>query len=707
MNLFPHLMAAPTIAQAAGAAGVTLLAPGAALTAAAVAFPVLLAFYFLKLRRRPVRVSSTLLWERAARDLEVNAPFRMIRPSLLLLLQALALGLLCAALGRPTIAGGWAPTGRVAILIDRSASMSARDGVGQRGSLMPDGSAMSRLDEAKRRARELVDRLDLASGGTRAVVIEFAASARVVAPMSADRSALLRAIEGVTPSDQRGRLAPALALARAFAPAGGDAPGSEAPSRRERMTLALFSDGSFEDESESLGVDLGSAARRLERVGPAMSDPPADWRNLGLTALAARRDEDDPAIARVFLRAIRAGAGEGPARIVFRVNGETARALEVAIPPGPDGGRRAEEQASVDLSAPGRALIEARIVTDDLLGSDDAASLLIEAPGGPGVMVVAPADETTGSARADPALVEALEAIDGATVRVISVQAWEADPSAADLVVFDRVEARTLPRGASLHLGAGAPALGVRVVRAGADGEAGAGVTRALAWRRDHPLLRHVSLDGLFIGGRVSVEAPAGSGAEALASGPHGPLLLSVERAGVRRALAAFDTTRTFWWTTPAFGVFLTNASDWLTGLGAAAGARSFRTDEAITLRAEPGADVVRVEGPTSVDAPVSEADGVRRASVGALERAGVYRAIGAVERERLVPVNVLDGGESALATSERAAGFETAASAAASGPGARAVDADARREIWHWLVLAALALLCAEWWLYAWRSRV
>ncbi len=58
----------------------------AGLIAAALTVPVLLLFYFLKLRRRQVRVSSTLLWANAMQDMQVNTPFRWLRVTLLLIL---------------------------------------------------------------------------------------------------------------------------------------------------------------------------------------------------------------------------------------------------------------------------------------------------------------------------------------------------------------------------------------------------------------------------------------------------------------------------------------------------------------------------------------------------------------------------------------------------------------------------------------------
>src|SRR5256714_12278961 len=123
----------------------SFLNPWAAAAAAAIAVPTLLVLYFLKLRRRELPVSSTILWRKAIQDLQVNAPFQRLRRNLLLFLQLLLLLLLALALSRPV--SNYTPgAGKTSvILIDRSASMAARDVNGK-----------SRLDEAKRRAKDLV-----------------------------------------------------------------------------------------------------------------------------------------------------------------------------------------------------------------------------------------------------------------------------------------------------------------------------------------------------------------------------------------------------------------------------------------------------------------------------------------------------------------------------------------------------------------------
>src|SRR5689334_12044358 len=131
------------------------LSPLTGVIAAAVAVPALLVLYFLKLRRREMEVSSTLLWKKAIQDLQVNAPFQKLRRNLLLILQLALLLALCLALSRP-VANYTPGAGRTSvILIDRSASMSTRDIDGR-----------TRLDEAKRRAKEIISSMGRNSSAT-------------------------------------------------------------------------------------------------------------------------------------------------------------------------------------------------------------------------------------------------------------------------------------------------------------------------------------------------------------------------------------------------------------------------------------------------------------------------------------------------------------------------------------------------------------
>ena len=77
----------------------TFLNPAAFLLLLAI--PVVVLFHLLKIRRQQVVVSSTLLWVDRPRELRASAPFRQLKPNLLLLLQILSILALALALARP------------------------------------------------------------------------------------------------------------------------------------------------------------------------------------------------------------------------------------------------------------------------------------------------------------------------------------------------------------------------------------------------------------------------------------------------------------------------------------------------------------------------------------------------------------------------------------------------------------------------------
>src|SRR5260370_34853185 len=100
----------------------SFLAP-AALALSALAIPIIL-LYMLRLRRRDIPVSSTMLWQQLLRDREANAPWQRLKRNLLMLLQLLILAALVIALARPFIAVPTVTSGRTVLLIDASASLN-------------------------------------------------------------------------------------------------------------------------------------------------------------------------------------------------------------------------------------------------------------------------------------------------------------------------------------------------------------------------------------------------------------------------------------------------------------------------------------------------------------------------------------------------------------------------------------------------------
>lgn len=87
----------------------------------------LLILYLLKRKRREVQVPSILLWKQAIEDAKANTPFQKLRSSLLLLLQILILVLVTSILSRPHFLQTSQPSSRWILVMDLSASMSAKD----------------------------------------------------------------------------------------------------------------------------------------------------------------------------------------------------------------------------------------------------------------------------------------------------------------------------------------------------------------------------------------------------------------------------------------------------------------------------------------------------------------------------------------------------------------------------------------------------
>ena len=101
------------------------LAPIAGLIAGAIGIGAVLLLYMLKLRRRPVSVSSTLLWKRAVKDMEGNVPWQRVSPGMLLWLHLLIVILMSLAIARPVFDDALGDNQRVYLVIDTTASMNA------------------------------------------------------------------------------------------------------------------------------------------------------------------------------------------------------------------------------------------------------------------------------------------------------------------------------------------------------------------------------------------------------------------------------------------------------------------------------------------------------------------------------------------------------------------------------------------------------
>ncbi|MEO1007909.1 MAG: VWA domain-containing protein [Planctomycetota bacterium] len=697
----------------------TWLTPALAGIAAAIAIPSLLLLYFLKLRRRDVEISSTLLWKKAVQDLQANAPFQKLRRNILLLLQLLALAAVLIALAQPQFEGERATRGRHAIIIDRGASMRTLDGIDGDG--LP---GVTRLEEAKRRAIELVESLrepGILSGfggdssADEAMVVAFDNTAEVVQPFTSDRSLLRAAIESIEPSDARSLIDEPLRLVRAQAP------------RRTRVderdggivelppdsvgTIHVYSDGGVEGGGE---VDL-----HPEDVIEYVAIGDEDAGNVGITAIDAKRQLRTPEEVSILVGLQSTAMAERTVAVELLIDGVSAAARSVTLPPAEmrstsDEFGRAQERLSpatggleFRIERARGATIEARIadgsgLAPDAFDRDDRAWVVL-----PGAKRLRLALVTRGNLF----LREGLGALPVERVEVFTPEGFAGirDPFARfDAVVLDgwlpeppEAAPFGLPQGGWLVFDA---------VPAGPEGltDLGAtGPTEIVDWFRDHPTLRGLTLSGVSIFEGRPVELPEGGAGTVIASTSEGPAIVALDSARTRVVCVPWSVAESTWGLDPSFIVFLGQAVRYVAEGGPGDALRASRPGDTrieVLPRGVESAQLVKPDG-ERLAIPV---DPTGRAVVGSLADAGLYalrwdgppgpadESVDGDARRRFA-VSLLDGGESNI----RTAATLTIRANEIEGATAGGAAARAPKPVWPWLLVGALAILMVEWYVY------
>jgi len=663
------------------------LNPLPALLAAAVAIPALLVLYFLKLRRRPMDVPSTLLWRKAIQDLQVNAPFQRLRRNLLLLLQLALLILLLLALSRP-VTNYRPPAGKATvILIDRSGSMSATDIDGH-----------SRLDEAKRRAKELVDSM---GRGATAVVIEFDDSARTVQPWTSDTAALRVAIDSITPSDRRTRLKLAYQLAEGETNFN---PDQLRASDADRPDIRLFSDGRVLDDTTELSV-RGNLV--FEKIGTD------DAHNVGIVALDARRNYDRPTQVQVFARLANFGPDPVEAPVQLSVDGEVVgvqggQTRNTYLLPErwsadqrdayeKQGGRPAVDSVEFQLDLANAAVVKLEQMQKegDKLAADDVAMVVVPPPKTLAVCLV-----TAGNYF----LERAVNSLGLQEPVVMAPPDYERQlPTKFDVIIFDRYTPKKLPAvGNFLYFLDGPhadlpPELKVKVAKDDAGKPIVLEDVGVLDWDRDHPILHGLAMSKLYVAEAAKLEVP--DEAQVLLDGLKGPLMVLYRQGQGTHLIVAFDLLQSNWPLKVSFPIFLQNAMQYL-ALGSDMNVRrSYEPGESPIIpranlqKLDPTLKKIRLTGPQgSMDVAIPPTGDF---ALPALERVGLYSTDPPIPQYEQMAVNLLDANESNLMPSDKPPGDVNA-------PIEEVKDTRARLELWWWIaVCEALPLLMIEWWVY------
>jgi hypothetical protein len=636
----------------------------------------ILSFYFLKVRRKPVLVPSTYLWRRTIQDQRVNALWQRLRRSLLLLLQLLAVLAAAIALVRPTWSGSILRGGRYVFLIDNSASMSASD------------VSPSRLEEAKRRVLELIDKM---GSGDAAMVISFADQARIDQAFTENREQLRRAVREIKPTNRTTSLDEALriCLRQGGASTGTDDqpagdPNAVASDQPEPPQLFIVSDGRFTPPA-----DLAVAQPRATfiPVGGATS------KNLGVLGLVVERSGIGTRKTQALAKVRNFSSEAKEVDLELRIGDRLADARRVSLEPAQ------QKDIVFTLADAGDGLWQVKLSTKDELPVDDMAWAVLAPPRVARGLVVSTGNRYLSAALATD------EAKHWTTVRyepptfltsvdyktLVEAGAW-------DWILFDRSKPPASPNCSAVYLGALPPGDGWK---SGPKID----LPPIIDVARTHPLFENVALGQVLIAEAAPPVGP--SGAQTLVESDQGALAVVAPRGAFEDLVLGFSLTAadgaplTNWPLVDGAGFeqFILNFLQYFGRAGSAQIAASVRPGRPFRFRLDGGATEARVIAPDGIAKTLGRSDSGDFAYYDT-SLVGPYVIEVEGKRRQTFCVNLFDAGESQTGVGEQPA----LQSGEVKIVGNTRWEST-RLEGWRPFLWLMLALLVVEWYIYGRRA--
>ena len=529
----------------------TFLSPWLGGIAAMIAIPTLILLYFLKLRRRSMEVSTTLLWKKSIEDLQANAPFQKLRKNILLLLQLIALALILLALAQPVLDSALPPPPRSIIMIDRSASMGATDETNS------DGDPEMRIEKAKREALAFIDAMSSGAGtgslgaifggssADEAMVMAFDGDAEVIQPFTSSKALLRTAIDGIEAGESTTRIEPAAKTAEPFAASKTIAGEGDALSTVQGVPIILWSDGGLAD---SAAAQLPSGLTiDYRRVGT--DDAP----NLAITSMQAQRVFERQNEIEVFVAVQNSDKVEREVDVEFGIDGIVSRVRRVTLPARTSPNEPGVGGVVFKLTRSDAAVLSATLVVPeggrDALAADNVAWATLAPARRMTVAMVGPTSVFTRNV---------LESMPLAALDQLTPEEFAAELSSPtkshEVYVVNRWPESGLPDGPLvgrfLSLGVLPPGADIEVVDAGDE----TSVSALVRWERDHPALRYVDFDPTRMLGAPILSH--GDQVDVLGTGTEGPLLFEINSAGARAIVVGFNLINSTWpreWSFPLF----------------------------------------------------------------------------------------------------------------------------------------------------------
>lgn len=655
--------------------------------------PAIFALYFLKLKRQPLEVPSTYLWTKVIEDLHVNSIWQRLRQNLLLFLQLLLVALAILALLRPGWQGESLSGRKFIFLVDRSASMSSTDG---------DGDA-TRLDTAKKRIATLIDQMD---SDMSAMIIAYDDEPDVVQEFTDNRRLLREALDRIEPTAKPTNIRGALELASGFANperVSIEEGGAEFDATvQEPVELYVFSDGRFGPVE---GFSLGNLNAKYLPLGSLEAN------NLAITAFNTRRNDSRPEDRQAFVQVANFSDKPQTGTVQLFLDGQLRDAAELTIPDGDVVG------TTFNLGDAPTGKLEARLdppaELKDRLNLDNRGFAVLDPQKQSRILLVTPGNNalelalTTGRAKR-------LGKVDKVATDAIGTPDFKQrmESETYDLVIFDQcapAKPEEMPLANTLFIGRVPPLPGWTEK----SSQEKVGAPQIIDWQRSHPLLNLVELGNVGVVDSLIVRPP--SGGKVLVDSTKGPIMAIAPRDGYEDAVLGFEIVgknklgeveaNTNWPRHYSFPNFCLNVFQYLGGASADGQNEVIRPGEPAEIDLPETKDALTVVLPDgskrAIDSPEAgklvfhETDQPGSYEVKAGGNVLARFSVNLFDREESdVRLRARQDGEKGLQEVESLSiGYVDVAAESPSSP--------VRKELWTALLLAALAVLVFEWYIY------
>ena len=668
--------------------------------------------YIIKMRRRRFEVPFSSLWKRVLDQRDANSLFKQLKRLLSLALALAILALIFVAMLGPTMGLRDHRARTVVILLDASASMKATDGD-------VDRAGVTRMARAREKAQALIDSL---GGGDLAMVMRVDGQATPLSRFEADRPMLRKIVAGVEAADTPADLPRALSAA------------ADALRGRQQPMIVIVSDGAYaqqERDRVSWGPaaevtaaaaaaappevtdDDGTSARRksFEQAQLATIDLTgidvhylgvgSRTDNVGIVAFNVRRYIANKAAYEVFIEVQNFGT-EPAHRQLALLNGETA----IEVKP-------------IDL-APGQRLRE---IVRELPGGDSRLRATLRPVAGPGGSDPFPLDDDAyallPARKKQSVLLVTIDNLylEGAMLVYDNIEVFKATPAEYDAapdrvihgpggklydaVVFDEHTPAVLPPP-PINLiffhptGVNSPiAIRATLPR-----------PRITELAEDHPVMRWVQLGDVNFDASEVFAPDRTKGESWLALSVRDPIIAARREPGRKLVAFGFSLAGTDLMLRVGFPLLLVNTLDWFAGDDVDL-ATTYTTGRRLRLPLDGASglrEVTVVEpGGNRRQAPVVEGQATFYAAHAGIHQIIAYDpgdqlpAPGATDQRKPIAglelaANLGSPTESTISPAREL----TLAGHALTAPPTFAISV--RRELWLYLVLAALALIGIEW---------